>query len=202
MIVLLLGPKRLSLIDYLTSLGDTVLSMEGKIDCLLIDEMNVDFIVSYGYRHIITEEVIKRLPNKIINLHISYLPWNRGADPNLWSFLEDTPKGVSIHLIDSGIDTGDILAQQEVDYDSSDTLTTSYNRLLDVVEKLFMENWPAIRAGRQKSRIQIGVGSYHKTYERIAYDHLLTKGWETPVTDLIGKAVKTESGKCNSEFGN
>ena len=40
----------------------------------------------------------------IVNLHISYLPFNRGSHPNYWSFVENTPKGVSIHEIDEQIE--------------------------------------------------------------------------------------------------
>ena len=72
-----------------------------------------DWIISYGYRHLISEEIIKYLKNPIINLHISYLPFNRGAHPNYWSFKEKTIKGVTIHFIDSGIDTGPILIQKK-----------------------------------------------------------------------------------------
>ena len=48
----------------------------------------------------------------LINLHISYLPYNRGSYPNYWSFKENTPNGVSIHHIDDGIDTGPVLVQK------------------------------------------------------------------------------------------
>eukprot|EP00392_Amoebophrya_sp_AT5.2_P019205 g19951.t1 len=63
-----------------------------------------DYCVSYGYRHIIRTPVIEGMfdRKRIINLHISYLPYNRGADPNLWSILERTPPGVTIHHIDEG----------------------------------------------------------------------------------------------------
>ena len=47
---------------------------------------SIDFAVSYKFRHIVKSSIIEHLNGKIINLHISLLPWNRGADPNLWSF--------------------------------------------------------------------------------------------------------------------
>jgi len=58
-------------------------------------DLDPDFIISYGYRHIITPDIIDAMSDKvrgdrIINLHISYLPYNRGSDPNLWSWLNDT----------------------------------------------------------------------------------------------------------------
>ncbi|MCL0081308.1 hypothetical protein M1N64_03665 [Peptococcaceae bacterium] len=53
-----------------------------------------------------------KFQGRAINLHISFLPWNRGADPNFWSFIENAPVGVSIHYLDEGIDTGDRKKQQ------------------------------------------------------------------------------------------
>jgi len=89
--------------------------------------MKPDLVVSYSYRHIIKQDVLDTLPDKFINLHIALLPYNRGADPNAWSFLDETPKGVTIHIIDKGIDTGPILCQREVFFDyAKDTLGGTY----------------------------------------------------------------------------
>ena len=67
----------------------------------------------------------------MINIHISMLPWNCGADPNFWSWFYATPKGVSIHCIDSGIDTGGLLTQAEIMFPAGETLRTSYDRLME-----------------------------------------------------------------------
>ena len=61
-------------------------------------------------------KLLKNSKNNIINLHISYLPYNRGAHPNFWSFVENTPSGVSIHQVDSGIDTGKIVIQKQINF--------------------------------------------------------------------------------------
>jgi len=188
--ILMLGPYRKNLIYFLSSFGDkvttTAVPLTGDSKCLF----NSNFIISYGYRHILKKDILDRFPNKAINFHISLLPWNRGADPNLWSFLEDTPKGVTIHYLDYGIDTGDILAQQEVDYMPEDTLRTSYERLSKTIEELFKKVWPNIRSGKQKSILQTKGGSYHRLGDRAAFEYLLVKDWDTPVADLIGKAKK------------
>ena len=188
--ILLLGPYRKDLIDFLSSFGDKVTTTEipltGDSECLF----NSDFIISYGYSHILKKNILDRFPNKAINFHISLLPWNRGADPNLWSFLEDTTKGVTIHYLDYGIDTGDILAQQEVDYMPEDTLRTSYERLSKTIEELFRKVWPNIRSGKQKPIPQPDGGSYHRLSDRATFEYLFTKGWDTPVADLIGKAKR------------
>ena len=187
--VLYLGPECSRLLAYLHTCGDTVVRTEEKLhpsDTLL---QGVEFAVSYGYRHIVKPWLLARLPGRIINLHISYLPWNRGADPNLWSFLENTPKGVTIHLMDEGLDTGPILVQRKVAMFPEDTLRTSYERLSREIENLFMECWPDIRAGRLVPRPQPPGGSLHRLKDRKAVEHLLIDGWDTPIRHLEGKAL-------------
>ena len=71
-----------------------------------------DTIISFGYRHVIDKKIIKNLKTPIINLHTGYLPYNRGAHPNFWSFVDNTPSGVSINEIDGKIDTGRIIDQK------------------------------------------------------------------------------------------
>ena len=188
--ILLLGPYRKDLIDFLSSFGDEVATREAPLTINSKCLCKIDFIISYGYRHILKKDIFDKFLNKAINFHISLLPWNRGADPNLWSFLEDTSKGVTIHYLDYGIDTGDILAQQEVNYVPEDTLRTSYERLSKTIEELFRRVWPNIRSGKQKSIPQPKGGSYHRLSDRAAFEYLFTKGWDTPVADLIGKAKR------------
>ena len=100
--------------------------------------------VSYGY--ILRREVLNRFPCGCINLHTSFLPWNRGANPNVWSILDGTPAGVTLHYIDNGVDTGDIVAQDEVPVEPTDTGQTLFAKLEQAAVKLFARTWPAIRA--------------------------------------------------------
>lgn len=192
--ILYLGPYRDTLIDFIRSFGDGVIQTEERLmadDPILAD---VDFVVSYGYRYILREEFIARFPDRIVNLHISLLPYNRGADPNLWSFLEDTPRGVTIHSIDRGVDTGLIIAQEEVPMRENDTLRTSYARLTEKIERLFQSSWPAIRAGEAIRRPQAPGGTAHRLKDKKPYLDLLTKGWDTPVRELTGKALVEDEG--------
>lgn len=150
----------------------------------------IDFAVSYRYRHIVSEPVIEFLNGKIINLHISLLPWNRGADPNLWSFLEDTPKGITIHYIDKGLDTGDIIIQKELFSQSeNETLETSYAKLNFEIIELFRQVWPLILNDTAPRYKQPLGGSVHTLKDKENYMYLLAdKGWKTPVCFLKDKA--------------
>ena len=112
--VLLLSPYENGIQNFIESKGDIVYKTSGLVSIALLVKQQIDFIVSYGYQYRLSKRVLDQINYRAINLHISYLPWNRGADPNLWSAVEDTPKGVTIHYIDDGFDTGDILFQKAI----------------------------------------------------------------------------------------
>ncbi len=190
--VLLLGPFHSPLIPVLRDCGCDVREWFEPLDVEFLGNKEIDFAISYRYRHILKKEVIEHLQGKIINLHISFLPWNRGADPNLWSFLEDTPKGISIHYIDEGLDTGDIIAQNAVYFDTcGETLATTYKKLNTEILRLFAEQWPLIMSGKSQRQAQPSGGSYHRLRDKDRYLYLLAdKGWDTPVEKLVGIALK------------
>lgn len=185
--ILYLGPFRQQIADYLESTGDEVVHTEKrlKLGSSILD--GVDMILSYGYQYILKDDLLRQFPRRVINMHISYLPWNRGKDPNLWSFLEDTPKGVTIHFIDPGVDTGEIIAQELVEHRSDDTLRSSYSRLSERIEALLRRVWPDIMSGTIRPVPQQGEGSFHLAKDKATVEHLLPEGWDTPVAELIGR---------------
>ena len=181
------GPSA-DLISWLTDVeGDEVITQLDKITPEHVDQVKPDFMVSYNYRYIIKEEVLNLLPDRAINMHISLLPWNRGADPNFWSIVEGSPKGVTIHRLDKGVDTGEILVQTEVEFDfSKETLTSSYLLLHQEIQKLFKENWSRIKSNSVQSVPQSHTGSTHLHQEFLEIQHILgEEGWDIPVPLLI-----------------
>jgi methionyl-tRNA formyltransferase len=185
--VLFLGPKESPIVTFLISQGEEVQHASDLLVAEKIKAERHEFLISYGYRHILRKDILELFPNRAINLHISFLPWNRGADPNLWSFIENTPKGVTIHDLDEGIDTGAILFQKEVKMESQDTLASSYAKLKEEIEKLFMENWAAIRSGMCQRKNQPTGGSVHRLKDKEKVLYLLTDGWDTSVEKLSRK---------------
>ena len=143
--VLVLSTNPSSIRSIIENYGCDCIERSEPIDVELLKKYSIDMAVSYRFRHIIKKSSIDYLNGKIINLHISLLPWNRGADPNLWSFLENTPKGVSIHYVDEGLDTGDIIAQKSIRFNvSSETLASTYEILNSEILELFKIQWPLI----------------------------------------------------------
>jgi folate-dependent phosphoribosylglycinamide formyltransferase PurN len=183
--IAILGPRSATLTSLLTDAGHEVVEYENQIDMAWLQEKRIDFIVSYRYRHIIRGPILTHYDGRAVNLHISMLPWNRGADPNLWSFLDDTPKGVTIHYLDAGIDTGDIIIQEEAAFaPMGETLASTYETLNAAVLNLFAQHFVSILAGTCERRPQLGVGSSHRIADTKPYRGLLAKGWNTPVGAL------------------
>ena len=180
--VLLLTPVPVYLSTPLIAAGDYYIVSMNEPDKWPED---IDFVVSFGYRHILSREVIEHLRGRLINIHMSLLPWNRGCDPNFWSWFDGTPKGVSIHAIDEGVDTGDILAQKEItDLNTLETLRSSYSKLTHVASDLFATEWPRLRRmDWDPIHPSIG-GTYHRAGETDQWFNKLTHGWDTPVWEV------------------
>jgi methionyl-tRNA formyltransferase len=158
------NPISENLIEWLELMNETVIVHKSKLTESIVNTYKPEFIISYNYRYIISQNIISLMNNKIINLHISFLPWNRGAHPNIWSFIENSPKGVTIHFIDSGIDTGSILVQKQFYFDENkETLQSTYNYLHTSIQSLFKSNWDAIKRGALPSKKQLKKGTYHAT---------------------------------------
>jgi methionyl-tRNA formyltransferase len=140
----------------------------------------VDWVVCYGFRKMIREPYITKYKDRIINLHIGLLPWNKGASPNFWSWFDDTPKGVTIHYVDNGLDTGDIIAQDQVIFQPDTTLSQSYAILRDTIENLFIQMWPRIKTGGFTGIKQALGGTGHISTELNPWMKTLPLGWDTP----------------------
>ena len=136
--------KRTKLINFLKKKKIKVVNKNTAL--LKRDLKTFDIIISFGYRKIIPKNLIKECKRPIINLHMSYLPFNKGAHPNFWSFVNNTTKGVSIHEIDEGIDTGKIIYQKKIKFKKVKNLTfqKTYNTLFREIEKLFIKNFHLI----------------------------------------------------------
>ncbi|HEY4231081.1 MAG TPA: formyltransferase family protein, partial [Thermoanaerobaculia bacterium] len=56
--------------------------------------------VSVMFGYMLRAPIRSLFPRECINLHPAYLPWNRGAYPNVWSIVERTPAGTTLHYVD------------------------------------------------------------------------------------------------------
>jgi methionyl-tRNA formyltransferase len=134
----------------------------------LIKEIEPEIIISSGFEHKVPEEIIEVPAQGIVNLHPSFLPYNRGSHPNVWSIIDDKPAGVSIHYMVEEIDEGPIIDRKEVRVEPSDTAGKLYNRLQNEMFELFKENWSDIKEGveGEEQNTETGSTNYEKDLEK------------------------------------
>lgn len=182
-----------TLANWLEQQGEHVVYTENKIAVGDLRAIRPSLIVSYDHKHILSKEMIDDVHGNAINLHISFLPYNRGYHPYVWSFLENTPKGVTIHYIDEGIDSGDILVQKEIYIDEKqETIRSAFEILHRQIQALFKENWNKIKNNELTPQPQM-AGSIHFRTELAKFEPFLReKGWDTPIRELKAKYKKHE----------
>lgn len=135
-----------------------------------IRALEPDLGVSVLFGHILKPDLLAAFPQGCINLHPALLPHNRGAYPNVWSIVDRAPAGVTLHYMDIGIDTGDVVVQREVAVEPIDTGETLYRKLETASFDLFTEAWPRFKRGELRRMPQdASAGTYHalKEVERI-----------------------------------
>lgn len=137
-----------------------------------IRRLDIDIGVSVLYGYILKKAQINLCKDGIVNLHTSYLPFNRGAFPNVWSIVERTPAGASLHYIDDQVDTGPIIAQIKVDVEPIDTGKTLYEKLEKAAFQLFTQTWPIVREKKSIAIKQSGNGSIHRVKDVEAIDKI------------------------------
>jgi methionyl-tRNA formyltransferase len=135
--------------------------MDDKSFLELVNSSEIGLSAFFG--HVLPSNLISRFKRGIINLHPSYLPIGKGSHPIVWSLLERKVQGVTIHLMDSGIDTGDILWQKEIATSLSDTSGDIY---VKASELLLLNSIPKILDwvdGKIDLMPNPAVGSTHKS---------------------------------------
>lgn len=100
-------------------------------------EHGVQLVVLAGYMHLLTRAFLERFPDAVVNVHPSLLP----AFPGAHAVEEQLAAGVAqsgatVHLVDEGLDSGPILAQERVDVRVDDTPETLHARIKQVEHTL------------------------------------------------------------------
>jgi len=112
-------------------------------------------IVAVAYGQILRQEVLEIPPRGVLNVHPSLLPRHRGASPIPTTILAgDEKTGVTIMLIDQGMDTGPILAQRPLSVEPTDTTGSLTEKLSHLAADLLAETLPRWLRGDSQPRLQ------------------------------------------------
>jgi len=97
----------------------------------------VELVVLAGYMHVLTPAFVERFPGRIVNVHPSLLPRFPGAhavEEQLAAGVDES--GATVHLVDEGVDSGPILAQEVVRVLPDDTPASLHARIKEVEHRL------------------------------------------------------------------
>ncbi|MFZ0321724.1 MAG: methionyl-tRNA formyltransferase [Candidatus Sulfotelmatobacter sp.] len=120
-----------------------------------LSEVKPDAIIVVGYGRIVPQWMLELPPMGNINLHASLLPKYRGAAPIQWAIARgESVTGVTTMKIDAGLDTGDILLQQEIAIAEDDTAETLAPKLAGAGAALTVTTLKGLQAGTILARKQ------------------------------------------------
>ena len=149
-------------IDYFCARESKALIQDDLVPIELKSEyqnlLSYDLGFSCHSKQIFPAALVQALP--CINLHPGFNPYNRGLYPHVFSMLNHMPAGATIHLMDRGIDTGAVIAQERVDIESSDTSLSLYEKIVNCELRLFGECIDSLLTGSFEAR-PASLGNYN-----------------------------------------
>jgi len=127
---------------------------------------DVDLLILAWWPKILPRTVIDIPRRGVVNFHPSLLPHNRGKHYNFWTIVEDSPFGVSLHLVNEGVDQGDILFQAPIEKTWEDTGGSLYAAAKRAMVALFERHYQDLVNGNYVPRPQdLSKGSFHLAKE-------------------------------------
>jgi len=144
--------------DYFMEFDD--LAQEWRVPLHKVDNLSVpldierikgfkpDFIFCIGWPQIIGKEILGIPSRGCIGIHPTLLPGRRGSAPINWCLIDGLSKsGVTLFYFDKGIDSGDIIAQQEFKITLKDTARTVLDKVTSIAVQLVQTSYPLLDRG-------------------------------------------------------
>jgi len=132
-----------------------------------IKKFHPEIILTYGCG-IVGEAIIELYPNRVIGSHQGLPQYYRGSGSNFFAFLnkESSRMGVSIHLLDTGIDTGSVIMQSSPEPDISDTYYSYSAKLIIETTELYMNIIDRLERNRNEQLNLKPLFQVGKLYQR------------------------------------
>jgi len=157
------------------------------IDLVKRSEPDVTVVNSWYTR--MPVELYDLPPHGTLNFHDSLLPKLTGFSPVLWALLSgESHTGLTVHRMDEGLDTGDILIQHSLPIGPTDTGTELVLRTMDLIPRALQEALEALESGTAVWRPQ---DKAERTYfhKRSARDSLIDWNWQAEDLERFVRAL-------------
>jgi len=157
-------------------------SLRGTEAVAQLRDLKPQVMAVAAFGQILRPEVLSIPPSGVINVHPSLLPKYRGASPIAGTLLAgEEETGVTIMLMDEGMDTGPILAQRTVEIDAEDTTGSLEETLATLGAELLVDTLPGWLDGAIEAQAQ---DNSKATYTRPVSKKDAVIDWELPAPDI------------------
>ena len=170
-----------------------------------LKEYKPELIVVAAFGQILSKEILEMPEHGCINVHASLLPRLRGASPIQSTILEgDKETGVTIQQMGEGLDTGDIILQESIPIEDSDTGGSLFDKLAELGAALAVRTIDDIASGRaertpqdeekatyaKKIEKNMGLIDWDKSAEETERMVRALDPWPSAFTHIDGKMLK------------
>ena len=175
--------KRISQINKIPFFSTKNVNGQNFIEQLEIFKCNL--FVSMSFNQIFKNQIIKSTRGGIINCHAGKLPYYRGRNLLNWALINNESEfGVTVHFVDEGIDTGDIILQKTFPITDEDDYSTLLSRSYEYCSELLIEALNNILQNNINKISQSSLGSegFYCTQRRPGDEHL---NWHQSARDVF-----------------
>ncbi|HNR18915.1 MAG TPA: methionyl-tRNA formyltransferase [Bacteroidia bacterium] len=121
----------------------------------IISDVKPDICFVAGWYYILSEKILRSVPNGFIGIHHSLLPKYRGGSPLVWSIINgDEFTGTSIFKFSSGMDDGPVYAQKKIEITNTDYIADVLDKCNNAAIEMLAKNFAAIVDGSLKAKEQ------------------------------------------------
>jgi methionyl-tRNA formyltransferase len=143
---------------------------------------NIDYVFMGSFGWILEEAHIVVPQNGVINFHFSYLPFYRGRHPISRAIQRgEKESGLTIHFVNPGIDTGDIIVQEKVAIDAFDSDVTVLRKQMELLPLLLDQTVHKLLTDPGDVIVQQGEGSYFPPFD---FENECHVDWHHDVVDI------------------
>ncbi len=176
--------KKYAIEQQLTVLQPRNLKNEDFLNELKQLNANLQIVVAF---RMLPKIVWQLPPLGTFNLHASLLPEYRGAAPINWAIINGEIKtGVTTFFIDEKIDTGEIILQDEIPINETDTAGDLHDKLMETGSQLVVKTVKLVQEGKVKTIKQPSNGKVGKTAPKI-YKETCRIDWHQPIDIIYNK---------------
>lgn len=172
--------KKYAVEQGLNILQPTNLKSEAFLKELKSLEANLQVVVAFR----MLPEVVWKMPEYgTFNLHASLLPQYRGAAPINWAVINgEKETGVSTFFIDNKIDTGEMILQEKVSIEPTESAGSLHDKLMTIGAALVLKTLEAIRSGNVSTRSQKEAGDLKSAFKLTRENTRID--WEQPLETI------------------